>query len=146
MQEQQLNEREESAVLCWTVNENTDPFPVFRVIVMNVVSFKVMEEADMSIKGEEERTKEEKVSEVPMNVPLPRERRDGVCVYEVDDSIVASLISSVPSFDVIVTNEHGKLAFTDTVRSLRVRAPVPMLNTEVAVEEKEEVRLKVVVD
>ena len=82
MQEQWLKEREERVVLCWSEKENTDPFPVFRVIFVNAMLDKVMEEEEMSINGEEERVKEEKAREVPMNIPLPRERRDEVCVYE----------------------------------------------------------------
>ena len=79
-----------------------------------------------------------------MNEPIPRERRDGVCVYEWDDIIDASLISSLPEEDVMVTNEHGRFVSTLTVMSLRVRDPVLMLNTEVVVEEKEDVMLNVV--
>ena len=144
MQQHVLNEREESVVSWWIEKENTDPFPVFRLILVNVMLERVREEEETSIKGEEERVKEEKASEVPMKAPLPRHSRDGVCVYEWDETIDASFISTVP-LDVIVTNEHGRLAFTDTVMLLRVRDPVLMLNTEV-VEEKEDVRMKVVLD
>ena len=111
---------------------------------MNDMLDKVIEEEEMSIKGEEERVKEEKVSEEEMNVPLPRERRDAVCVYELDDTIDASLISSLPEEEVSVTNEHDRLVFTLTVMSLRLREPELMLNTEEAVEEKEDVMLNAV--
>ena len=67
-----------------------------------------------------------------------------MCVCEWDDIIDASLISSLPEEDVMVTNEHGRFVSTLTVMSLRVRDPVLMLNTEVVVEEKEDVMLNVV--
>ena len=103
------------------------------------------EEEEISINGEEERVKEEKVSEEAMNVPIPRERRDVLCVYSWDDRINASLISNLPDEDVMVTNEQDRLVFTLTVMSLSVREPELMLNTEaVVVEEKDEVMLNVV--
>ena len=50
-----MNEREENVALCWTEKENTDPFPLFRLILVNVMLESVMGEEEMSIKGEDER-------------------------------------------------------------------------------------------
>ena len=140
-----MNDREESVVFCWTEKENTDPFPAFRVILVNVVLDKVEVEEEISINGEEESVKEEKLSEVPMNVPLPRERRDAVCVYESDDTIDTSLISTLPD-DVMETNEHARLLFTLTLMSLTLRPPLLMIITELVLllQVKDELMLKVV--